>query len=89
MGTLKKFVSNKARPEGSIAEAYIDYECITFMSMYLEDSREERNYTGASRLGISDIAIFKKNWRVISASTYGWYDPVDFEKSALHSVKYL
>ena len=30
LGTLKKFVRNKARPKGSIAEAYIDYECVTF-----------------------------------------------------------
>ncbi|XP_028068682.1 uncharacterized protein LOC114271251 [Camellia sinensis] len=30
---LKKFVTNRARPEGSIAEAYIVNECITFCSM--------------------------------------------------------
>ncbi|XP_057482036.1 uncharacterized protein LOC130768967 [Actinidia eriantha] len=36
LGALKKFVSNRARPEGSIAEAYIVKECITFCSMYLD-----------------------------------------------------
>lgn len=32
---LKSFVKNKARPEGSIAEAYILQECVNFCSMYL------------------------------------------------------
>ena len=34
--TLKSFVHNKARPEGSIAEADIASECLTFCSRYLE-----------------------------------------------------
>ncbi|XP_057484999.1 uncharacterized protein LOC130771413 [Actinidia eriantha] len=43
LGALKNFVSNRARPEGSIAEAYIVKECITFCSMYLDGERSERN----------------------------------------------
>ena len=48
MGTLKGYVHNKARPEGCIAERYIDKECLTFCSMYLCDvdtifNRDERN----------------------------------------------
>lgn len=41
MGTLKSYVRNRACPEGSIAEAYIANECLTFCSQYLEggDSR--------------------------------------------------
>ena len=35
MGSLKRFVRNRARPEASIAEAYIVRELLTFMSMYL------------------------------------------------------
>ena len=35
LGTLKQYVRNKARPEGSIAEAYIVNEALTFGSMYL------------------------------------------------------
>ncbi|GLU06513.1 hypothetical protein SLE2022_235410 [Rubroshorea leprosula] len=34
--TLKNYVSNKAHPEGSIAEAYLSNECLTFCSGYLE-----------------------------------------------------
>lgn len=36
LGTLKSYVRNKARPEGSIAEAYLADECMTFCSRYLE-----------------------------------------------------
>ncbi|KAH0765493.1 hypothetical protein KY285_001364 [Solanum tuberosum] len=41
LGTLKSYVRNRACPEGSIAEAYIANECLTFCSRYLEggDSR--------------------------------------------------
>ncbi|XP_015621186.2 uncharacterized protein [Oryza sativa Japonica Group] len=51
LGTLKGMVSNRAHPEGSIAEAYIMKECSTFCSMYLNGietrfNREERNYDG-------------------------------------------
>ncbi|XP_019251295.1 PREDICTED: uncharacterized protein LOC109230226 [Nicotiana attenuata] len=41
LGTLKSYVRNRAYPEGSIAEAYIENECMAFCSRYLEggDSR--------------------------------------------------
>jgi len=46
--TLKRYVRNRARPEGSIAEAYIANEYLTFCSMYMDDvetrfNREPRN----------------------------------------------
>ena len=48
LGTLKRYVRNKARPEGSIAEAYIVNEALMFCSMYLTRietcfNRSERN----------------------------------------------
>ncbi|CAL2254664.1 unnamed protein product [Prunus armeniaca] len=51
LGTYKKYVRNKARPKGSIAEAYIAYESSTFCLMYLCDvetelTRPERNSDG-------------------------------------------
>ena len=36
LDTLKKYVRNHARPEGSIAEGYIVKEALTFCSMYLK-----------------------------------------------------
>ncbi|XP_071912882.1 uncharacterized protein [Coffea arabica] len=49
LGSLKKYVRNRARPEGSIAEGYIANECLTFMSKYLHGietkfTRKRRNY---------------------------------------------
>jgi hypothetical protein len=46
--TLKRYVRNRARPEGSIAEACIADECLTFCSRYMDDvetrfNREPRN----------------------------------------------
>lgn len=48
MGILKGYVHNKARPEGCIAERYIDNECLQFCSMYLNNvetifNKVERN----------------------------------------------
>ena len=34
---MKGYVTNRARPEGSIVEAYIVKECITFCSIYLDE----------------------------------------------------
>ena len=47
--TLKSYVCNRARPEGSIAEGYLVEECMTFCSRYLDDvesklTRPVRNY---------------------------------------------
>ena len=46
--TLKRYVRNRARPEGSIVEAYIADECLPFCSKYMDDvktrfNREPRN----------------------------------------------
>ncbi|XP_074297508.1 uncharacterized protein LOC141628241 [Silene latifolia] len=36
LGKLKSYVFNKARPEGSIAEAHLAFECMIFCSHYIE-----------------------------------------------------
>ncbi|XP_074302013.1 uncharacterized protein LOC141633444 isoform X1 [Silene latifolia] len=36
LGKLKSYVFNKARPEGSIAEAHLAFECVIFCSCYLD-----------------------------------------------------
>jgi hypothetical protein len=46
--TLKRYVRNRLRSEGSIAEAYVADECLTFCSKYMDDvdtrfNREPRN----------------------------------------------
>ncbi|KAH7849967.1 hypothetical protein Vadar_025729 [Vaccinium darrowii] len=72
LGTLKGFVSNRARPEGSIAEAYIVKECISFCSLYLDGvetvhNRPERNEdSGEHREGYT---VFTKTARPIGLVT--------------------
>jgi hypothetical protein len=46
--TLKRYVQNRSRLEGSIAEAYVADECQTFCSKYIDDvdtkfNRKPRN----------------------------------------------
>jgi hypothetical protein len=60
--TLKRYVRNRARPEGSIAEAYIVDECLTFCSKYMDDvetrfNREPRN-KGFSNEEAYDVDVF-------------------------------
>lgn len=73
MHTLKQYVRNKARPEGSIAEAYIDNECMTFCSMYLQGietrfNREERNFDGGQEKQTTKLHVFSQNVRPLGAS---------------------
>ncbi|XP_048422805.1 uncharacterized protein LOC103937304 [Pyrus x bretschneideri] len=48
LGELKKCVRNRAKPEGSLVEAWVAYESLTFCAMYLQDvetafNRPQRN----------------------------------------------
>ncbi|XP_042958053.1 uncharacterized protein LOC122293566 [Carya illinoinensis] len=57
LGKFKRYVKNKARPEGSIAEAWVHIECLTFCSMYLQDvetkfNRPDRNFDGVEEESI-------------------------------------
>ncbi|KAL3806498.1 hypothetical protein ACJIZ3_000585 [Penstemon smallii] len=40
--TLKSYVRNRSRPEGSIAEGYLAQECMGFCSLYLSDEVDTR-----------------------------------------------
>ncbi|XP_050941518.1 uncharacterized protein LOC127149700 [Cucumis melo] len=72
--TLKQYVRNKAHPEGSIAEAFIMNECLTFCSMYLigietRFNRNPRNDDSMNRqLGCGDFDVFKQNVRPMGGS---------------------
>ncbi|CAL2244725.1 unnamed protein product [Prunus armeniaca] len=54
LGELKKSVRNRAKPERSIVEAWVQYESLTFCGMYLKDvetvfNRPQRNHDGGMR----------------------------------------
>ncbi|XP_073285447.1 uncharacterized protein [Primulina huaijiensis] len=42
LGTLKSYVRNRSKPEGSIAKGYLAEECLTFCSFYLADYVETK-----------------------------------------------
>jgi hypothetical protein len=72
-------VRNRARPEGSIAEAYIADECLTFCSKYMDDvetrfNREPRN-TGFSDEESYGVDVFGHGVRFTSAEEVVYNDP--------------
>eukprot|EP00268_Persea_americana_P058965 TRINITY_DN7181_c0_g1_i3.p1 TRINITY_DN7181_c0_g1~~TRINITY_DN7181_c0_g1_i3.p1 ORF type:complete len:157 (+),score=12.44 TRINITY_DN7181_c0_g1_i3:237-707(+) len=82
LGTLKGYVANQARPEGSITEAYIVKECLTFCSMYLEGTdQDERNDDGGVR-GLG-MGIFTQNVRLFALITRA-PDPSQNERNMAH-----
>ena len=67
--TLKSYVRNKSRLEGSIAERYITKKCATFCSRYLHDvetkhDREERNYVIENNITNGRGLTFSNAWDV-------------------------
>ncbi|XP_060959175.1 uncharacterized protein LOC133030449 [Cannabis sativa] len=64
VSVYKKYVRNRARPEGSIAEAYIVNEALTFCSMYFRDietrfNRPDRNQDGVVKQSYNQLSVFK------------------------------
>ncbi|XP_016471415.2 uncharacterized protein LOC107793551 [Nicotiana tabacum] len=60
--TLKGYVRNMARPEGSIAEGYLAEECMAFCSKYLTDmetkeNRPDRN-SNSSNMDPNGLSVF-------------------------------
>ncbi|XP_042950344.1 uncharacterized protein LOC122282460 [Carya illinoinensis] len=77
LGKFKRYVRNRARPEGSIAEAYIHLECLTFCSMYLHDiesryNQEERNIDvpvgGSSSIICPSLSVFSQKIRLLGTA---------------------
>jgi hypothetical protein len=61
--TLKHSVRNMARPEGSIAEAYVANECLTACSRYFDDLDTRHNWEGRNRervdMSTGDLSVFQ------------------------------
>lgn len=85
MHTLKGYVRNKACPEGSIAEGYIDNECLTFCSMYLKDietrfNRTERNCDVGDGETKSVLSVFKQKARGFGGTKYEEVNMIEWAK---------
>jgi hypothetical protein len=72
--TCKRYVRNTARPEGSIAEAYVVDECLTFCSRYFDDVETRWNRPGRNRerddSHIGDVSVFNHGVHLIGGSQY-------------------
>ncbi|GJV84823.1 hypothetical protein Tco_1524721 [Tanacetum coccineum] len=84
MHVLKGYVTNKARPEGCIAQRYIENECVTFCSMYLNDvdtvfNKSERNDEMIHPGG--EISVFSSKGRPI-----GGYKSCDLSEAELMKI---
>lgn len=72
--TCKRYVRNTGRPEGSIAEAYVVDECLTFCSWYIDDV--ETRFNRPRRNGerddshVGDVLVFKHGVIFIGGSDY-------------------
>ena len=77
---------NKARPEGSIAEAYVAIECIMFCSIYLDDIKIRFNHTDHNmdhEWGDDEptLSIFKQTVRPMGGRRYDFMDMNELSKA--------
>ena len=56
LGEYGDFVKNNSAPEGSIAEAYIAHECVTYTKMYLGALRENMTEDVSSQFNLSILS---------------------------------
>ncbi|KAL3838469.1 hypothetical protein ACJIZ3_023060 [Penstemon smallii] len=89
---LKRYVNNKAFPEGSIAEGYIAEECLTFCSMYLDDietqfNKIERNYDNCKEKSQQNLSVFSDNTRLIGKGVYNFIDKKSWEQAHSYVLK--
>ena len=73
MGTYKGFVRNTARPDGSIAEAYVIDEALTFLSRYMRNietkfNRAERNWDNSTLYTVPVLDVFSAQFRSLGAN---------------------
>ncbi|KAK3225733.1 hypothetical protein Dsin_005595 [Dipteronia sinensis] len=73
LGTLKKYVRNKVKPEGSIVEAYVVNEALTFYSMCLggietKFNRPKRNDDKGKNRQECVLSVFSQKARPLGAN---------------------
>ncbi len=76
--TLKKYVRNRSRLEGSIAEEYIADECMTFCSRYLngvENRFKARNLLDDELDVAEGFSIFSHQGHAIGKKIFTTLDP--------------
>ena len=82
--TCKRSMRNTARPDGSIAEAYVIDECLIFCSRYFDDmetrwNRPSRN-SERDDSHIGDVSVFDHGVNFIGGSKYLEIDGDEYDK---------
>ena len=84
MGTFKNSMRNRARPEGSIAEAYAATDTLTFCSRYIEDVDTRFNWVAHGTSGDEpvedDISVFMHGVKLMGGSSVDRASDEDLEK---------
>ena len=74
MYKFKKYIRNKSRPEGSIAEGFLAEECMTFCSMYLEGTETTFNRPGRNEESTVEetgkLSVFCGRGKELGAANY-------------------
>ena len=77
LSTLKAYVRNRSRPEGSIAEGYLAEECVVFCARYLDDvetrsNRASRNHDGNIDTGVELPIFFNPGRHLRGVNIVNW-----------------
>ncbi|KAL6580743.1 hypothetical protein OROMI_006666 [Orobanche minor] len=84
--TLKSYVRNQGRPEGSIAQGYLAEECLSFVSQYLDENVETRkNRTGRNE---DRDFLINEGLQIFSKSSHPLWkgEPVVLDKKTLEKA---
>ncbi|OMO86779.1 hypothetical protein CCACVL1_09462 [Corchorus capsularis] len=89
---LKSYVRNKARPEGSIAEAYIVQECMHFCSRYLHGTETRLNRAGRNdgRNGVrshSRLQVFSQVGESLIGNKYEELSLTEWAKARMYVLQ--
>ncbi|XP_056686007.1 uncharacterized protein [Spinacia oleracea] len=88
MHTMKPTVSNKAQPEGSIANARIMEECLAFISRYLNGietkfNRMSRNDMDMQESLLFKLSVFQKKGNPLGKRTFKQLSFLDWKQAQL------
>ena len=78
MGTFKNSMRNRARPEGSIAEAYVANGTLTFCSRYIEDV--DTRFNRDAHVSSEDTSVFRHGVKLMGANRVQYMEEEEMEK---------
>eukprot|EP00268_Persea_americana_P047012 TRINITY_DN48698_c2_g1_i1.p1 TRINITY_DN48698_c2_g1~~TRINITY_DN48698_c2_g1_i1.p1 ORF type:complete len:142 (+),score=12.79 TRINITY_DN48698_c2_g1_i1:87-512(+) len=87
--TLKSYVRNRGRPEGSMAEGYLSEECSIFCSRYLHEveakfNRPVRNHDGGDVESHEKFSIFAGTGHALGKATLRTLSTDEWEQAHLY-----